>query len=259
MADFTVELRDVIEVVGFHGLGLDDYPIFDETYRDLLNKKIVNHYWYSEVGHETIDMFVRQLRTKMHEIMPYYNEMYRTKLIKVDPLSTMDMHTRSDTGMTGETTNKSSAHTDTGTTGSTKDETSASSTSMTTTDSKSRAVASETPQVMLNNNGDYATSAQDSVGSTGAKGAGTANDLRTGSVKSDTVFDSSTDDMGRTRTDALTEARTHGYSGHVADLIMRWRDSLINIDMMVIDELKPLFMQLWNSGDEYGDYCGFNY
>lgn len=257
MPDFTMTLRDVIEVVGTEGIGLSDYPIFDDAYRHDLNMKIINHYWYNEIGHETIDVFVRQLRTKMHEIMPYYNEMYRTKLIEADPLSTMDMRTNSGVKMTGTTTGKNVSKSTTGVTGSTQDNADISSDNSSNTSTKSRAVASETPQVLLNNNGDYATTAQDNVGSTGASGKASSKESRFGSAKSDTLFDSRTDNTGTSSADTLTNSRTSGYSGHVAELIMRWRDSLINIDMMIIQELSTLFMQLWNSGDEYSDYGGF--
>lgn len=34
-------------------LGLADYPIFDETYRETLNDKIIRHYFMYEIGAET--------------------------------------------------------------------------------------------------------------------------------------------------------------------------------------------------------------
>lgn len=51
MATYTTELRRLIEN-GFD-LGLDDYPIFDEEYRAVLNKKIIDHYYFCEIGFET--------------------------------------------------------------------------------------------------------------------------------------------------------------------------------------------------------------
>ena len=91
MPDFTIELREVVARHGTNSLGLDSYPIFDEAYRDILNQKIIDHFWYNEISHETVDMWMRQMRTKMQEIMPYYNKLYEAELIKIDPLSTQDV------------------------------------------------------------------------------------------------------------------------------------------------------------------------
>ena len=91
MPNFTVELRSLVE--DGEDIGLNDYPIFKSEYRDILNKKITDHYWFYEIGHETHFMFARQMRTKMNEIMPYYNQLYETELIKFDPFMTMQVTT----------------------------------------------------------------------------------------------------------------------------------------------------------------------
>ena len=91
MPNFTVELRALVE--DGEDIGLNDYPIFRADYRDILNKKITDHYWFYEIGHETHFMFARQMRTKMNEIMPYYNKLYETELIKFDPFMTMQVTT----------------------------------------------------------------------------------------------------------------------------------------------------------------------
>lgn len=68
-------------------LGLDDYPIFDETYRQTLNDKIIRHYYFHEIGFETAAQFAWFLRTRMHEIMPYYNQLYESQDLITDPLT----------------------------------------------------------------------------------------------------------------------------------------------------------------------------
>lgn len=68
-------------------LGLDDYPIFDESYRSTLNDKIIRHYYFHEIGFETAGQFAWFLRTKMHEIMPYYNQLYASQDLIADPLT----------------------------------------------------------------------------------------------------------------------------------------------------------------------------
>lgn len=85
MADYTMEVRELVNL-GYH-FALDSYPIFDESYRPRLNEKILSHYWYYEIGQETPDRFNHYLRTRMGEIMPYYNQLYMSELIKFDPLA----------------------------------------------------------------------------------------------------------------------------------------------------------------------------
>jgi hypothetical protein len=51
MAHYTVELDSLIR--NNYDLGLKDYPIFDESYRDALNKKILDHFRFREIGFET--------------------------------------------------------------------------------------------------------------------------------------------------------------------------------------------------------------
>lgn len=86
MAKFTVELGVIIKS-GFP-LDLQSYPIFDESYREGLNNKIIRHYWFREIGFETAALFRDRLAMTMAEIMPYYNQLYKSQLIAVDPMIT---------------------------------------------------------------------------------------------------------------------------------------------------------------------------
>lgn len=66
-----------------------DYPIFDEAYRGVLEKKILRHYYTREIGQETFGLFQLFLSDKMNEIMPYYNQLYESELLKhqIEPLT----------------------------------------------------------------------------------------------------------------------------------------------------------------------------
>lgn len=86
MAKYTIEIRSLVDK-GYH-FALDDYPIFDECHRQELNDKIIEHYYFREIGAETPDRFNFYLRRKMREIMPYYNQLYISEMIKFDPLAT---------------------------------------------------------------------------------------------------------------------------------------------------------------------------
>lgn len=211
MSNYTVELRKIKETL------IDDalshYPLFSEEYRKSLNTKIKQHFWYNEIAHETVDIFLFQLKVKMNEIMPYYNQMYEAELIKRDPFITVRMKSSRKNSDSARNTMSSMEH----------------GTSSSTTDAKSRAVQSDTPQVMLSGDGDYATGAADSTSLTGVKSESDG----TGSQTST----SSSDGSG--------EWSQEGFSGSMASLIQAHRDAIVNVDMMVIAQLEPLFMYVW--------------
>lgn len=74
MSKYTITIKNLID--NNFDFGLQDYPIWNETYRETLNKKILNHYYENEIGFETASLFKFYLNNKMAEIMPYYNKMY---------------------------------------------------------------------------------------------------------------------------------------------------------------------------------------
>ena len=211
MSNYTTELRKINEKVIDEALS--HYEIFNEEYRKTLNSKIKNHFWYNEIAHESVDIFIFQLKVKMNEIMPYYNQMYKAELIERDPFVTVRTVSKNNTSGTSRTTAESTEK--------------GSSTS--STDAKSRAVQSETPQTMLSGNGDYATGAADSTSLTGVKSSS----------------DSSGSQSSTSTTDGAGTSSQEGFSGSMASLIQAHRDAIINIDMMIIAQLEPLFMYLW--------------
>ena len=73
------------------------YPIFDESYRGVLETKILKHFYTREIGEETVGLWKLRLDTKLNEIMPYYNEIYKTQLAIIDPFRTTDMKTERQT------------------------------------------------------------------------------------------------------------------------------------------------------------------
>lgn len=235
MSKYTVQLRYLVEqfeseATGpvptgqeFHDstywrLGLSAYPIFDEAYRHKLNDKIIAHFYMREIGQETAGLFSFMLKRTMNEIMPYYNEFYKRQLeleIK-DPLEERGLHV-------------SGTHHD-----NLAQVSSAETTAKQDTLSENRNVFSDTPMDMLSNAGspnvenlDYATN-----------------------VTYDTGHgDSSSTASGRSDRD---EQREGGYNrdetGHTRpnyELLYSYLSQFINIDMKVIDELEPLFLQLW--------------
>lgn len=52
------------------------YPIYDEDHREVLELKILRHYYTQEIGAETFGRWKLFLNTRMSEIMPKYNMIY---------------------------------------------------------------------------------------------------------------------------------------------------------------------------------------
>lgn len=70
-----------------------NYPIYDESYRIILETKILKHFYTREIGLETVGLWKLKLNTKMNEIMPYYNQLYKSALLEFNPLWTDDYQT----------------------------------------------------------------------------------------------------------------------------------------------------------------------
>ena len=97
----SVGLDRVNEVVSAtSGEIIGEYPIFDESYRNVLNDKIIKHYYTREIGEETVGLWRFRLNTKMNEIMPYFNKLYESELLKFNPF--YDVELRSQKTGTGE-------------------------------------------------------------------------------------------------------------------------------------------------------------
>lgn len=61
-----------------------DFPIFDEAYRLPLEVKILRTYYTREICEETVGLWKLRLQTKLCNIMPYYNQLYKSALMEFD-------------------------------------------------------------------------------------------------------------------------------------------------------------------------------
>lgn len=64
------------------------YPIFDENYRETLNQKIKEYYFFDEIGSKPPGRFCQRMKAKMLTIMPYYNQLYKSQLAEINPFIT---------------------------------------------------------------------------------------------------------------------------------------------------------------------------
>lgn len=242
MADYTLTLGNLID----RGFDTDEklhlsaryYPIFDESYRAKLNEKIVAHYALREIGSETPQMFVFYLGRTMREQMDYFNQLYLSAQRRFDPFVTSDIRQEMDSTSVNESSGKSS--------GEQSNRSTANSTSDTKADNSSMTFNSEFPQTRIDDFRKYATSASQ-TDSTGDTHTSTQQDsTATASSVSNTDYAHSSDKGN-------SVAHTVGTSGSQSQLLLDWRNTMLNIDMMVIGSLEDLFMGVWGSGDNMTD------
>lgn len=91
MARYTIELYKLVN---------SGYPLFDESWNTFdpahkkeLIDKILKTYWFYEIGQETPDRFKHYLNLELQTIMPYYNQLYASELLKIEPLYNSIMET----------------------------------------------------------------------------------------------------------------------------------------------------------------------
>lgn len=286
MSKYTTELRYLIE--NDFDIGLKNYPIFDENYRELLNQKIINHYYFREIGMETAELFKRYLNATMNEIMPYYNQLYKSELLEFNPFYNVDKTIVSDknnnsvSDFIGNTTGKNQQNADTENTQTNngKQQTTTAATSVGEsvgnskgsgkTTNKSKRVSSDTPQGFLSinsiDNETYASAAEMANGETVNEFTvndtkATSNNSESGTTDQTNVAE--TKAKGNTTSNATTETDTankttsndfENYVSHVigksegetySEMLLKFRDTFLNIDMMIIDELKTCFMMIY--------------
>lgn len=276
-------------------------PFYKEEKRSELCQKILTHYYTREIGFETVGLWKLNLNRKMNEIMPYYNELYKTLDLDYSPLQDVDYfehHENKDTFQetTSGTTSRESTNTGTTkdtrtddlsettsrsseTTGSTTDSSTVSSTGKTTDSANgsttSKTIKSDTPQNDLTDFDaeQYLTSAEKTTGTSTQTGNGTTEGKETTEgtgTSSGTTTESGTRANTVTVTDEGTRKDTGSETGsssgtrdnngtgtgdvHVwgkrggqsyAAAIKEYREQILNVDLMVINELSDLFIRLW--------------
>lgn len=212
-----------------------DFPIFDENYRQVLCRKILKHYYTREIAHETVGRWKLALNAKLNEIMPYYNQLYKSELLEFNPFYDVDL-TRSSEG--SGTSNKTSNNTETNS-GTSKNVSSESGTN--NTDTLNR--FSDTPQNSMDTQG-----IADSVPLTTVTKVNedntTTNESTDTLTRNDTKTGNGTENINNT--DKYIEI-VKGKQGteNYSSLLKKFRETFLNIDMMIIEDCSDCFFTLW--------------
>lgn len=249
------------------------FPIFDENYRSVLETKILKHFYTREIGLETVGLWKLKLDTKLNEIMPYFNQLYKSQLYAFNPFYDVDLTRKhridgSGTKDTDTATNTQTEHnitvdesgnsTITGS-GSSNSE-SANTRANTKTDAFSERY-SDTPQGALTDlrADKYLTNATLRDENVNYNTNETGTDKTSTKTDAENTENKNTETTGNNRTNvngnvSSTLTNTEDYLETVqgknggssySKLLMEYRETFLNIDMMIMNELEDLFMQLW--------------
>lgn len=235
MSKYTTEVRFICEQnasleasVGGNGVDIvlesswdkifnSNFPIFDENYRKILCKKILKHYYTREIGAETVSLWKLWLNQRMDEIMPYYNQLYESARLEFNPFYDVDITRTHEKEYTDNTNREDNTKTS----------------SNENNNSTNYDLFSETPQGALTGveNEEYLTNAR--------KQTNNNNSNMTGNIENN----GKTDVNGNEKYSEIVKGKqgTTDYS----TLLTKYRQTFLNIDMLIIDELKDLFMLLW--------------
>lgn len=288
---------------------------FDETYRNILCKKILKHYYLREIGAEVVGIWKLWMNTKLEEIMPYYNQLYASALLEFNPFYDTD-YTKEHSGTSDGTKNVDGATSTDGETNTQNDKSGSSSVtgnnSVTSSGDKStdsaytdegtvgdaRDITDNSSYHSTGNKSDrYSDTPQGSIivsevegnayltnvrlideGADGWNHDETYdNNLQTKNLMgTNTGVESYNDDSSSTKnennvyednesvssnssvnsTNSVSEYTTNmdNYLEHIvgkmsaipySDLLQKYRETFLNIDMMVIEEFDELFLDLW--------------
>jgi hypothetical protein len=234
-------------------LALSTYPLYkaEKVYdliptREQLNDRLLNHYKFREIGFETVGMFLEELRITMSEIMPRYNELFKTVETMANlpsPFDNVDVvETFSEERKTNSTTDSS---TGTETTSTAVDTT----TTTGTASSYNKHINSKTPQDKLSvpaegiDSVEYADEAQWNKDSSSTGGSSSSDGSTTASSDSQS---NTTNEGSETVEHTYTKTGNQGVNTYAHDM-NEFRTSIIDVmDQIVNDHrIRELFMLVY--------------
>lgn len=217
---YSIELRTLLEDELFELFSFEyDFYTDDKVIKAKFEQKFKDHYYYDEIGAETVARWKHQLKSRLNMIAPYYRKLYETEL----RIQGIDFMLNKDLVEEFERIVEGTKQAD----------------STVTSDGSTLTKGSTTSKVSNLENG--------------VASVKLANDYLTGmsndTVNSDTSSNSNVLNKNKEQ-DTMREKTIHTSKGNIgvvsaSELLKKWRSIIINIDEMVIEECKDLFMMIY--------------
>ena len=207
MSKYTLELRYLYEDENFN---LFDFPynLYNNDLKPWFEEKFYQHFMFYEIGFDTIGMFKQRLMAKLNDIFPYYKQLYETEIRSkgIDFMLNKDLKE----SYVRELTSNSNSNQESNVT------------------SNSLSTAGQlTPSLIANSQkiDKFMDSAQKDNSSSNSTSTGESN--------------------GNSREEyTLTSQGNIGITSS-AELLTKWRETILNIDLMIFEECNDLFMQIF--------------
>ena len=199
----------------------DTYNLFDQPYnlynnelKPYFEEKFFQHFMFYEIGFDKINIFKQHLISTLNDIYPKYKQLYETEIrcLDIDFMLNKDLKESYIRKLNGESEGNSQA----------------SSSSDNTSTNNDLTIANDTPQNKIDDLDKYMTSASKS--NSNSTNNSTSNANNTIKNKSNNIEEYELISQGNI---GVTSS---------AELLEKWRNVLINIDLMIFKELENLFL-----------------
>lgn len=217
---YSIELRTLLNDELFDVFSFDyDFYTDDEDIKKKFEQKFKDHYLFDEIGAETVARWKHQLKSRLNMIAPYYRQLYETELKSKDIDFMLNKDLREEFERVVEGTEQSNS----------KGATNGTNNGDSKTHSKVSNLDNGVASVSMDR-GDLTGESEDQ--------STTTNETKTNTTAQNEKTDKQTE-----KTILVSQGNIGSTSS--AELLERWRDVLINIDQMIIDECKDLFMMIY--------------
>ena len=207
MSKYTLELRYLYKDKKFK---LFDFPynLYDNDLKPWFEEKFFQHFMFYEIGFDSVAMCKQRLMSKLNDIFPYYKQLYETEIAakNVDFLLNKDLK---ESYVRELTSNSNSSQ-----------ESNATTNGLSTAGQLTPSLISNSEKIDK-----FMDTAQKDETSSNATATGES----TGNSKEEYT---------------LTSQGNIGITSS-AELVDKWRQVLLNIDLLIFEECNDLFMQIF--------------
>ena len=280
MARYTIDVYTLLKDNNFKVFNFDyDFYTDDPNIKQAFETKFIDRYMFHEIGFETPYRFKHYLKERLNSIAPYYKQLYETELkskdieflLNKDLKETfireieLEKNATNDTTMstTNDTTSSSTENSNNSLTSNTIENN-----DITGNETKSDNLVSDFKESNLDNgNADlslkqgYLTNVNNKHDVTTSTSNNTLNENKENSITS-SMQDEKTSNLStklkstginnsiNNENENQTETTTLISRGNIvvtssAELLKQWREVLINIDNLIIEECRDLFMTIY--------------
>ena len=207
MSKYTLELRYLYKDKKFK---LFDFPynLYDNDLKPWFEEKFFQHFMFYEIGFDSVAMFKQRLMSKLNDIFPYYKQLYDTEIAckNIDFMLNKDLK---ESYVRELSSNSNSTQ-----------ESNAATSGLSTAGQLTPSLISNSQKIDK-----FMDTAQKDESSSNATSTGES----TGNSKEEYT---------------LTSQGNIGITSS-AELLDKWRQVLLNIDLMIFEECNDLFMQIF--------------